>query len=32
MPGFLRAVASLLQRQDESFSVVISSGTCHSGV
>lgn len=32
VPGLLRTVESLLQRQDESFSMIISSGTCHSGV
>ena len=32
VPGLLRAVESLLQRQDKPFSVDISSGTCHSGI
>lgn len=32
VPGLFRAFESLLQSQDESFSVVVSSGTCHSGV
>lgn len=32
VPSLLHAVESLLQRQDESFSMDISSGTCHSDI